>query len=356
VKVFVMTINRVGICHYTAQLVNALAKYCDVKLICPIDAAHYVEQPGKVIEVDYPTHRYYPTFYYRLLQIAALIRRQKPDILHLQDVHPVLNGMLPFIGSTKVVQTLHDVQPHIGEELWYYRFACNYAVHRASKVIVHGEHLKQEFIKCHPQAKHKVNVVPHGVGTLFLKYIKQDVEEGRNILCLGRIVRYKGIEVFIKAAMKAHELLSQHSFIVAGSGDISEYIPLLKGCGPYMKVDNRQLSDEEVAEYLQTSEQVVLPYLEASQSGILSTAYAFGKPVIVTRVGSLHEVVDDGVTGIIIPPGDVDALVDAMVKLARDAKLREQMKAAIARKIEKELSWDVVARRTLEVYEQALHD
>ncbi len=63
---------------------------------------------------------------------------------------------------------------------------------------------------------------------------------------------------------------------------------------------------------------VALPYTEASQSGVVSTAYGFGKPVVVTDVGSIPEIVDDGVTGLIVPPRDPAALAEAIIRLLKD--------------------------------------
>ena len=100
---------------------------------------------------------------------------------------------------------------------------------------------------------------------------------------------------------------------------------------------------------------VVLPYIEASQSGIIPIAYAFKKPVVVTNVGSIPEVVDDGITGFIVPPKDPDALASAITKLLRDDKLRKEMGESAYRKMEEELSWDKIADKTIEVYREMVN-
>jgi glycosyltransferase involved in cell wall biosynthesis len=69
---------------------------------------------------------------------------------------------------------------------------------------------------------------------------------------------------------------------------------------------------------------VVLPYVEASQSGVVPTAYGFKKPIIATNVGSIDEIVDDGKTGLIVPCQDPRALAEAIIKLLNDDELRKK--------------------------------
>jgi glycosyltransferase involved in cell wall biosynthesis len=99
---------------------------------------------------------------------------------------------------------------------------------------------------------------------------------------------------------------------------------------------------------------VVLPYIDASQSGIIPLAYSFKKPVVVTDVGSIPESVDDGVTGFIVPPKDPAALAEAILKLLEDEKLRRTMGENGYRKLKSELSIDIAAKEILKVYIKAL--
>ncbi len=101
---------------------------------------------------------------------------------------------------------------------------------------------------------------------------------------------------------------------------------------------------------------VVLPYIEASQSFIISIAYRFGKPVVATTVGGLPEMVDDGKTGFLVPPRDVDALADAVVKLMQNEELRKKFGENGMRKVNVECAPEVVGRQTRVVYRRAVND
>jgi len=109
---------------------------------------------------------------------------------------------------------------------------------------------------------------------------------------------------------------------------------------------------DEMAAFFQRASVVALPYLSASTSGILMTALVFGKPVVATRVGCLPEYVEDGVTGLLVPPADAERLADAIVRLLTDDALRHRMGQNAKR-------WahdrrQTAASKTLRTYEKAI--
>jgi glycosyltransferase involved in cell wall biosynthesis len=106
----------------------------------------------------------------------------------------------------------------------------------------------------------------------------------------------------------------------------------------------------EVSHYFQSASIVVLPYIDASQSGVIPVAYAFKKPVIVTNVGSLTELVDDGKTGIIIPPKNTEKLAETIIKMLLDERNLQKMGENAYQKIVKDGSWDLIAKKTLDAY------
>ena len=99
---------------------------------------------------------------------------------------------------------------------------------------------------------------------------------------------------------------------------------------------------------------VVLPYVEATQSAVIPIAYVFGKPVVVTNVGALSEVVEQGKTGFIVPPKDEKLLAEAVIKLLKNDKLRKEMGKNAYKFAMTELSLDKIANMTIEVYKKAI--
>jgi glycosyltransferase involved in cell wall biosynthesis len=94
--------------------------------------------------------------------------------------------------------------------------------------------------------------------------------------------------------------------------------------------------------------------VEATQSGVVPIAYAHAKPVVATRVGSLPECVDDGRTGLLVPPRDEHALAKALIRLLQDDELRREMGAAGRQKLNEECSDEVIAAKHIEVYRRAV--
>ncbi|MEM4847079.1 MAG: glycosyltransferase family 4 protein, partial [Thermosphaera sp.] len=119
-------------------------------------------------------------------------------------------------------------------------------------------------------------------------------------------------------------------------------------------VYNEYISDEKRAELFRRASIVVLPYVEASQSGVIPLAYTFEKPVIATTVGGLPEMVEHGRTGYLVPPRNERALADAIVHLLENRELRHQLGKNGKQKIDTECSPRTVAEKTLAAYRLAI--
>ena len=142
--------------------------------------------------------------------------------------------------------------------------------------------------------------------------------------------------------------------IIAGAGNIKKYINLQKKEDlSKLEIYNQFIPDEDVPKFFQRAEIVVLPYIEATQSGPLHIAYAFKKPVVATNVGAIPEVVENGKTGLLVPPRDERALSKAIVELLRDDKLKKKMGKRAYEKIKK-LSWKNIAKETIKIYKEVL--
>jgi glycosyltransferase involved in cell wall biosynthesis len=111
----------------------------------------------------------------------------------------------------------------------------------------------------------------------------------------------------------------------------------------------RYVSFAEMAGYFTAARLLVLPYESGWNSGVLASAFGFGKPVVATRVGGFDEVVDDEQTGLLVPPKDPPALAQAIIRLLRDDALYTRMVENVQRAAG-EISWEVIARMTDERY------
>jgi glycosyltransferase involved in cell wall biosynthesis len=199
----------------------------------------------------------------------------------------------------------------------------------------------------------RVHVIPHivlGDSTVGNCVLEND----RLILFFGRIWPYKGLEYLIRAEPLITSKMPDARIMIAGHGeDFARYQRLMTHPENFI-VHNEYILEERAATLFQQASMVVLPYTEASQSGIIPVAYTFSKPVVATTVGALPEMVEHGRTGFLVPPRDERALAAAIVRLLQDKQLRDRMGRCGKQKVDAECSPDVVAQQTLAVYRRAV--
>jgi len=135
---------------------------------------------------------------------------------------------------------------------------------------------------------------------------KLNLKSENIILYFGIIREYKGFDILLKAVSELKDKRTDFHLLAAGEcyGSDEKYTKLISdlGISNYITWHNRYIPDEDVALYFSAADVVALPYRSASQSGITQIAYYYNIPVIVTKVGGLPEIVDEGKSGFIINP------------------------------------------------------
>jgi len=111
-----------------------------------------------------------------------------------------------------------------------------------------------------------------------------------------------------------------------------------------------KVSDEDLPKIYNMSEFLVLPSLLEGFGVVLLEAMACAKPCIATNVGAIPEIVEDGKTGLLVPPADSSALCEAMNKLLTDRKLSRELGENGRKKVEEIYSWEIIAKQTFAVY------
>ena len=134
---------------------------------------------------------------------------------------------------------------------------------------------------------------------------------------------------------------------IAGSGDFSEYNQLVENCNN-LSILNRYIRDEEIGNLFEKKNTVlVLPYLDATQSGVVPIAIDFDVPIIASDSGGLREQLDDGKIGLFVKPGSVSSLTDKMKQVIENPNiLDEQIALEVAFK--NELGWNSITKKLLD--------
>ncbi|MFI4992342.1 MAG: glycosyltransferase family 4 protein [Solirubrobacterales bacterium] len=285
------------------------------------------------------------------------------DIAHFQWL-PVqhLDGRLLPRGrdgwGPKLILTAHDVMPR--EPRPGQLSAQRRLYERFDAVVVHSEHGRERLTRELSLEPDRVHVIPHGVfDHLAAERPGAGNEPGGRapfqtekpvVLCFGLMRPYKGIDVLLQA----WHGIEDAELWIAGMPrmDISR---LRAGAPPNVRFVPRFITDPELPAYFRRADLVVLPYREIDQSGVLFTALAFGKPLLLSDVGGFPEIAATGAART-VPAGDPAALRCALQELLGDSAALVSMAARARAAAEGEYSWEAIARRTLDLYESLLRE
>jgi glycosyltransferase involved in cell wall biosynthesis len=308
----------------------------------------------------------------RILQLRLVFQllRRRPDVVHFQSTGRGRD--LPFIRLLKrlrfrVVCTAHDLLPHDSTSTSERR--AHTEVYRlVDRVIVHAEHNRREMTEVFEVPPERISVIPHGSYDLLFPRGRVSKAQARAeigwpanariILFFGLIKRYKGLEFLLQAFDQVERRVPDAFLAIVGHifrrdrEGHAYYSRLVEEASrrPNVYCVPRYVPVGEVGTYLASADLVVLPYTKTYQSGVLMSAYAAGRPVVVTEKGGLPEMVREEKTGLVVPPRDPDALARAIEELLERPGLADQMGENASRLADSVYSWDAIAKRTVELY------
>ena len=344
--------------EYSTRHVNAMASEHEVLLVMPEPeegAPRYHVNPSiEHHSFEKPRLRQPLRQLKSNREILNRVHKFRPDVVHYQQGHMWFNGALKSLKKYPLVITIHDPRHHAGDSVSQKtpQWLMDYGFRQADHVIVHGDALVGQVHELFGIDRSNIHVIPHVSmgGDVVGNAIAEDPNQ---VLFFGRIWDYKGLDYLIRAEPHITEHVPHVKIVIGGEGDDFQRYRDMIGDSDRFAVHNRWISDEERAEMFQRAAVVVLPYTEATQSGVVPVAYNFGKPVVATRVGALAECVDHESTGLLVPPRDPKALANAIVRVLTSDDLRLRMGQAGRVKLSAECSPEVVARQTVDVYRDA---
>lgn len=329
-----------GISHYTGLMYRELCKKHDVemlsykmqypKVLFHKEQRDYSNDSFKIENTNYMLHTANP---FNIIKTARYVRKQRPDLVVIQWWHPYFAPcyylLAKLMGRQNLVFVCHNVFPH--ERFPLDRFLTRLALRQGSHYIVHAAKEGKELqkIKSNPDYV----VTPHPTYNAF-RFEGMSKEEARKrleiiqkekvLLFFGYVREYKGLKYLLQAMPLISAKEESIRLFVAGEfgSDREEYRQLISKLGIQGRVSivDRYMPDREVEQYFAAADLVVLPYVSATQSGIVQVAYGFTKPVVVTDVGGLPDVVEDGKTGYVVEPERPEAIAEAVLDFYRNGK------------------------------------
>lgn len=277
-------------------------------------------------------------FSFRWLKLLNKLKKGRSEAILATHFHP----WLFFIAILKknicgrLIYIVHE-NPFEPKEDDSRLMLClqKFVLKRADILITHSRSLKTSIEK-KVQVKifsFSLGAYNHYCSNLFFTKNNSDF----TFLFLGRIEPYKGVDLLMKAFVGLPRQDIGMHLIIAGEGRLPSI------CCPKIETINRWLSDEEVCDLFSRADVLVLPYLKASQSGVLSMAWACGVPVIVSNVEGLTEQVKNMENGLVFKSGDISDLSKVMFKIARERDLFLRLKKGAEKAGKESYTWRKVA-------------
>jgi len=290
------------------------------------------------------------------------------DVVHFQGAGmPLLDQFFlkPLAKKLPIVLTVHDIKSH------YERFVSRDSFLKRSLqiphcLITHYQNGKKQLIDHWGVNGRRVAVIPHGIMMPLHRPIgrlearrKLDLPEDRRILLFfGSIRPNKGLDILLEALKDIRLHDPKVLLIVAGAvprgmsfqpySDIIQKLNLSENVRTFVNF----IPDEDVDSFMAASDLVVLPYLKfEAQSGVLLRAYAHKKPIVVSDVGAMGELVSSDKVGLVVEPGVPKALADAVVNILDKS---DEFQSHYTAELENKYSWKNIAELTLHSYEMAI--
>ncbi|TAN24572.1 MAG: glycosyltransferase [Acidobacteria bacterium] len=356
--------SRGGVMHYSLQLARALAGEAAPDVSITLLTARHAEAAAPVGVRLLPwlatwnphrAPRYLPRRLVRAarglryvwvwMQVLAAVRREQPAFILMTDLEHRCDGWFarklrrwcrrqqPPVPLADIWHNVEAFERHQKGKLqrqlhWRIRLAQVF-----DTVFVHGTTLQAQFTELTGRG---ACAIPHGNLAWMAEQAGPDPGLNQRLrlapqqplaLLFGSLSAYKGVEVLL-AAMAALTAASRPLLLIAGMptavSQLQRWHDYVRqqGLEPWVRWDTRYIPLPEVAWYFRRADWVVLPYRAIAQSGVAHAALTFGRPLLVTAVGGLPELIDGN--GILVPANDPAALAQAMERMAAAPQLREQ--------------------------------
>lgn len=362
-----------GIAHYTSLLAKELAIDHDVMVV-----SYSLQYPGFL----YPgcEQKDFENDFFKIENTKYLINSINPftwirTVWEISQFHPdlvILPWFNPFFGPAfftissllkvfcccKVLFLIHNVLPH--ERLPFDWLIAGITLKRGDFHIVQSGESEAKLLKLlknpvYRKLSHPTyNVFVNG-GLMSRKESRERLrlpDKAQVVLFFGFVREYKGLGCLIDALPEIRNSLPDARLLVAGDffDDKEKYLGKIEkiGAGPMVDFYDYYIPDREVEVFFKAADLIVLPYISASQSGVVQMAFGFGKPVVVTSVGGLPEVVEDGRTGFVVPPKNPEALAKAVVRFFIEKKGGDFSSAILEE--QERFSWERLVEQIEEVF------
>lgn len=307
-----------------------------------------------------------------LMSLTRLTAQERFDIINAHWVVPnaPVGAIVAGPNHIPLVVSLHGSDVFVAERKKAIGRVARSSFQRAAAVTGCSHDLVSRAIRLGAPPD-RSRVIPYGVDpSLFRPDVEAGLEMRRRlglgpddlaILAIGRLVYKKGFEYLIRALSKVREGGTKVTLVIAGSGDLAGELQTLAadlGVKEHVRFPG-SVQRGDVPAYFNLADIFALPSVK-DQSGnvdglpnVLLEAMASARPIVASRVAGVPDVIQHGITGLLVEEKNPEELAGAIIQLVDSSRLREQLGQAARARIEAELNWPSIARQFVEVYQSA---
>jgi glycosyltransferase involved in cell wall biosynthesis len=345
--------------HQVDILTSAYKNYTRDEVIDGVQIYRVQSKKKHILETDLVGILLYTIF--GMNKFRKLLKQNDYDLTH--SFFSIPAGIISLFGN-KVYGIPYVVSLRGSDVPNYDPYKLNY-IHKISKpltkliwknaikTVALSNGLKDIALKTDPTLNFAV--VYNGIDTTIFKRLKRKNEsENVKLICVARLLKRKGIHHLLLALSQMN--LNNVELLIVGTGNFENE---LKGLSAKFNL-NKTVSffgycnNYKLPELYSGADIFVLPSLTESFGIVFAEAMACGLPIIGTTAGGIPEVVRNGENGVLVPPGNVNKLKNALVKLINNNELRKKMGEKSIKIVQENFTWNKIAKDYLQIYEEVI--
>ena len=376
-----------------ANLSKAISKYCPVIILSPhLPGASFFENNGLVTVMRFPY--FYPSSYESLSSNAGMLysckksgfsifqlplyfiseiiygikicRKNKIDLIHSHWIipHGLIGVIISFFTGVPNIISIHGTDITLFSKSRLFLILLKYIDHHCSRISVNSSFTYKLLSSCDSHISDKVFINPMGVDIGKFNHLMRSIPEdfsGFRILFVGRLIPWKGVDTLIDAFYIIQQKYPDSRLTIIGEGPEYE---TLTGKTKILNISHLisfmgMVSDADLMKQYLLADIFVLPSKRINDQTeglgvVLLEAMASGIPVIGSNTGGIPDIIEDGVNGFLVPPGDAAALADRIITLQKNQELYKKFSLNGRRTVEEKYSWDSICKRFISVYHEVI--
>ncbi|MEE9500390.1 MAG: glycosyltransferase family 4 protein [Candidatus Omnitrophota bacterium] len=312
---------------------------------------------NNILHIKLPVHKKSPLALLLAMRIASIIKTQKIDIVHASSRVPAWIGFLACkLRRVPFVTSCHG---------FYSRHLFSYVMGWGKLVMVISKSVEKRMAEDFKVPKEKIRLVYRGVDLTRYQYCPDKYDAKKDyftIINIARLTPLKGQYEFIKAMKRVINKTERVEIWIVGGRKIGKgrYLNTLKDLAKELGIEKHVKflgARSDIPDLLKKADCLVLSTEVPEGFGrTVIEAGAIGTAVCASEAGGIKEIIDNGVSGLLFPPGDETGMSEAVLRMLDDVELRKRCARNLRKKIEESFTLEQMAKATLSVYEEALRN